>query len=315
MKTPREAPAYRRLQEFVARLARSPWLVFALAALVLVALAFGDEALARSGGSGGGGGFSRSSGGGGGFSGGSSYGGSRGFGGGFGFYGCYFMNFQTLMIIFVVIAAVGIVKRIMARAKDKARVYRIRVGIADPGPRPWDELETVVRRSSFDSPESLATFVRNVALYLRRKGDRANHAAIVTSSKLGPADAEREFQALATDARSVFNREVLRVDGRGRALESKREAERKDELTDEDGDFGINEFFVVTLVVGVDAGQPPLPQKISSREDLRATLERLSGLSAPAVLAAEVAWTPAAESDIMTTDEVLTLFPELSELG
>ncbi len=294
------------------RASRWPWTAILLVALILGGLLV-DEALARSGGSGGGGGFSRG-GGGGGFSGGGGRG-SFGGGGGFGFYGCYFMSPTTIMLIFGVIMVAAVVQWFAKRMKDKARVYRIRFGIGNPGPRPWDELETVVRRSSFDSPEGLAGFVRNVALYLKRKGDRVNHAAVQSSDKLGFEAAEQQFRGLATDARAAFNREVLRVEGRGKALESKREAERKDELTDEDGDFGINEFFVVTLVVGVDAQAPKLPQKISTREDLKLTLELLGGLSAPSVMAAEVVWTPAAESDILTADEVLALFPELGEIG
>jgi uncharacterized membrane protein len=291
------------------RVANWPWAAILLGLVVAVGL-LADEALARSGGSGGGGSFSRG-GGSGGYSGGS----GGGFGGGFGFFGCYFMSPTTLMLIFGVIMVAAVVQWIAKRAKNKARVYRIRFGIGKPGPRPWEELETVVRRSSFDSPEGLAGFVRNVALYLKRKGDRVNHAAVHAAGKLGFEAAEQQFRGLATDARAAFNREVLRVEGRGKALESKREADRKDELTDEDGDFGINEFFVVTLVVGVDAQVPRLPEKISSREDLKLTLELLGGLSAPAVMAAEVVWTPAAESDILTADEVLTLFPELSEIG
>ena len=135
------------------------------------------------------------------------------------------------------------------------------------------------------------------------------------TSAVAPAIAEQKFRALTTDARATFDREVLRVEGRQRAIENKREAKRKDDLTDEDGDFGINEFFVVTLVVGLDNNVPELSEKIGSREDLRFTLERLGGVSAPFVLAAEVVWTPAAESDIMTSEEVWVTFPDLMEIG
>ena len=203
----------------------------------------------------------------------------------------------------------------MNRSKDKARVYRIRFGIGQPGERPWEELEAIVRRASFDSPEQLATFVRNVALYLRRKGDKVTHASLIGTGKIGPAEAEQKFQSLTTEARSTFEREVLRVEGGRRgAIENQREKKSKDGLTDEDGDFGINEFFVVTLVVGVDNNVPQLPEKIASPEDLKLALERLGGLSAPYVLAAEVVWTPAAESDILPAEETMMTFPDLMEL-
>lgn len=304
-------------RSILARMADWPWatILFALFTVTLMAV-FADEAIARSGGSGGGGGFSRG-GGGGGFSGGGGgfRGGGGGFGGGGGIMFCGYMNPQTLMVLFFVMAVMALVQWAKNRAKDKARVYRLRFAIGNPGERPWEELESIVRRSSFDSPDGLATYVRNVALYLRRRADKITHASLLASGKVNPGEAEQKFHQLTTEARSTYNREVLRVEGRMKAIEEKREAAKKDELTDEDGDFGINEFFVVTMVVGVDNNVPELPEKITSAQDMKFTLERLGGLSAPFVLAAEVVWTPAAESDILPAEETMMTFPDLMELG
>lgn len=290
------------------RVAAWPWatILFSLF-IVSMMVVFADEALARSGGSGGGGGFSR--GGGGGFG-----GGGGGFGGGGGIMFCGYMSPQTIMLLFLVMAVVSLVQWAMKKGKDKARVYRVRFGIGSPGERPWEELEAIVRRSSFDSPGELATFVRNVALYLRRRADKVTHTSILGTGKVNPGEAEQKFQTLTSEARATFNREVLRVEGRMKAIEEKREVATKDALTDEDGDFGINEFFVVTLIVGLDNSVPELPAHIASAEDLRLALERIGGLSAPSVLAAEVVWTPAAQSDILTADEIMTTFPDLMEI-
>ena len=298
-----------RPPRLLARIGNWPWatILFSLF-IVSMMVVFADEAIARSGGSGGGGGFSR-----GGGSGGGGFGGG-GFGGG-GVMFCGYMNPTTIMLLLFVFAVMSLVRWALNRAKDKARVYRVRFALSSPGERPWEELESLVRRANFDSPDGLAAFVRNVTLYLRRKGDKVTHASITNTGKVAPAIAEQKFRALTTDARATFDREVLRVEGRQRAIENKREAKRKDDLTDEDGDFGINEFFVVTLVVGLDNNVPELSEKIGSREDLRFTLERLGGVSAPFVLAAEVVWTPAAESDIMTSEEVWVTFPDLMEIG
>ncbi|MFO0747663.1 MAG: DUF1517 domain-containing protein [Myxococcota bacterium] len=202
------------------------------------------------------------------------------------------------------------------RNKDKAFVYRLRFGMGNPGIRPWDELETMVRRADFGSPDGLATFVRDVALYLRRRSDKVPASILGTKSSLPPSEAESKFDALASEARAAFDREVLRIEGRGqKAIENLREAKKKDDLTDEDGDFGVNEMFVVTLVVGVDASVPLFPERISGVEDLQAVLAALSGLSTPLVLKAEVVWSPAAESDIMTQDDILRFYPDLAEVG
>jgi uncharacterized membrane protein len=288
-------------------MANWPWAGILFGAfMVAMMVVFADDALARSGGSGGGGGFR---GGGGGFR-----GGGGGFGGGGGLFFCGYMSPQTIMVLFFVMAVAALVQWALKRAKDKARVYRLRFGIGTPGERPWEELEAIVRRSSFDSPDQLAAYVRNVALYLRRKSNKITQASILSSGKIEPGRAEQTFQSLTTEARASFEREVLRYDGPTKAIENKREAKLEDELTDEDGDFGINEFFVVTLVVGVDNNVPELPERIASPEDLRFALERLGGMSAPWVLAAEVIWTPAAESDILPAEETMMTFPDLMEL-
>ena len=295
----------------IQRVANWPWATILFSLFLITAMVvFADEAIARSGGSGGGGGFSR----GGGSSGGGGFGGGGGGFGGGGIMFCGYMSPQTIMVMFFLFAVMALVRWAMSRSKDKARVYRIRFGIGQPGERPWEELEGIVRRSSFDSPDQLAVFVRNIALYVRRKGDKVTHASLIGTGKIGPADAEQKFQSLTTEARATFDREVLRVEGNRKAIENTREKKSKDGLTDEDGDFGINEFFVVTLVVGVDNNVPALPEKIASPEDLKFALERLGGLSAPYVLAAEVVWTPASESDILPAEETMMTFPDLMEL-
>lgn len=297
---------YPQIHSLLRRMANWPWAGILFAAFMLAMMVvFADEAIARSGGSGGG--FR-------GFRGGGGGGGGGRFGGG-GFFFCGYMSPQTLMIIVFIMAVASLVQWAMKRSKDKARIYRVRFGISDPGDRPWEELEAIVRRSSFDTPDQLAAYVRNVALYLRRRSNKITHASLLASGKIASNQAEQSFQSLTTEARATFEREVLRVEGPNRAIENKREAKRQDGgLTDEDGTFGINEFFVVTMVIGVDNNVPELPERIASPSDMQAVFERLGGLSAPFVIAAEVIWTPAAESDIMTGEELLTTFPDLMEL-
>jgi len=295
------------------RIRQWPWGTIVVVAIVLGVVALSaSEALARSGGSGGGGGFSR--GGGGGFGGGGGgFGGGRGGGG---FFFCGYINPTVLIIAVVALVVISLIQKASQAARDKARVYRLRFGMGDPGVKPWEELERHVSAADFTSPDGLAAFARNTALYLRRKAGKVSHASITGTPKIAPSEAESKFEALASEARASFDREVLRIEGKGRkAIENKREADRKDALTDEDGDFGVNEMFVVTLVLGVDQAVPEFPSHIASADDLRNVLERLSSLSAPTVLKVEVVWSPAAESDIMTQEDLLQFYPDLQQVG
>jgi uncharacterized membrane protein len=304
------------------RLAAWPWgAILLVAAVVGVSLLVAEsDASARSGGSGGG---ARFGGGGGGFSGGggggrSWGGGGGGYGYGFGYGGC-FLSPELVIMLIVVAVVMAVVQAIRAKAGAlRANVYRIRFALDWRRPKPWEDLERVVERAErvdLHTPAGLAFLARETALYLGRQRDAVSHASIDATPKplLAPA-AEAEFNRLTTEARAFFNREVVRIDAKGKATE-KREVKGKDELTDEDGDFGVNEVFLVTLVVGVDKSVPALPEKIRTADDVRLVIERLGGLAAPMVLAAEVVWTPAAESDILSRDELFATYPDLAEVA
>lgn len=75
---------------------------------------------------------------------------------------------------------------------------------------------------------------------------------------------------------------------------------------------GVDELLVVTLVVASEQALS-LPS-IRSPEDLRTALQALGGISASQVLAMELLWTPQAENDYFTRDEVISDYPGLVPL-
>jgi uncharacterized membrane protein len=294
----------------IERLARVPWpAVVAVLVAALVLFVFAEEAMARSGGSGGG---MRFRGGGGGFSGGRSGGGFGG--GGFHVYGCFYVPFELIIAVLVIMVVMSIIANMKKKAAEASRVYRVRFAVEMPGDKPWEELEALVRRATFASNDGLAGLCRDAAMYCRKRIDRITHAALAAEpKKLSPDEAEAKFLAFARDARGFFNREVLRVEAAG-VTEKTREAATIDELHDEDGDFGINEYFLVTIIVALRGKGPELPLPIATHQDVDTALARLAGVSGDEVLACEVVWTPAAKSDILTSDNLLESFPDLGRL-
>jgi uncharacterized membrane protein len=303
------------------RLARLPWPLILTIALAFVAVALlADEALARSGGSSGGSRF-RSSSGGGGFSGGghSSYSGGRSYGGGFFFFGGGGLSgstiFATLVILVVVMAISSAIKNAKKKAAESSRIYRLRFAMEMPGDKPWEALEQVIRNARRGHGDGLAQQCREVALFLRRHRDKVTHACIAgDGARLGIDAAEQKFLSMTSEARSVFNREVLRIEDGGQVREAKREAEGGDGLHDEDGDFGINEFFAVTLVLALRGARSELPTPLSTQADADTMLARLAGVTEDEMVACEIIWEPAAESDILTADDMLVTYPELGRL-
>lgn len=74
-------------------------------------------------------------------------------------------------------------------------------------------------------------------------------------------------------------------------------------------DQGPGEYIVVTLLV---AGQGDLKlPKVNSSDDMRLALQQLGGVASDRLLALEVLWTPQAEGDVLTSDDLLVEYPTL----
>ena len=65
----------------------------------------------------------------------------------------------------------------------------------------------------------------------------------------------------------------------------------------------------MTVLVGAE-GKLELPS-INSSEDMRRALQQIGGISSDRLLAIEVLWTPQAEGDSLTTDDLLAGYPNL----
>lgn len=74
-----------------------------------------------------------------------------------------------------------------------------------------------------------------------------------------------------------------------------------------------DELIVVTLLVATSSGVE-LPAKINSLADLKQALQALGGVQQDQVLGVELLWTPQAEGDYYTKEEVITDYPNLRQL-
>jgi uncharacterized membrane protein len=63
------------------------------------------------------------------------------------------------------------------------------------------------------------------------------------------------------------------------------------------------------LLVGTE-GKLNLPT-VNSSNDLRQALQQLGGVPSDRLLALEVLWTPQAEGDVLTSEDVLVQYPNL----
>lgn len=295
---------------------------------VALDLAAPQVAEARSGGSGGG--FRRSFSGGGGSRGGS----SRGFGGGGGYSGggrgsglgtymiLRFLLTPAGMVVVAIAAVFFFVIPAIKNAAERKRqaklqaisVGRIQIGfdaLSTIGLR--DRIEGIVREADVGSAMGIWRMGQRVVENVLTQLDNVKYAGFAEDKERPPEEGEASFIALTNDARKMFEREIMRRDGTGLKL-TQRNSDKATELLDEDGDFGIAEYFVVTLIMAAQAGPIGLPEKLGPTEDVENALRAMMAVGSDRHIGFEVVWTPAAESDIMTRDELLTDYPQLAPL-
>ena len=187
-----------------------------------------------------------------------------------------------------------------ASSNPKVSVAQVQVGLLANARDLQRELDKLARTADTGSASGRALVLQEATLALLRHPEYWVYGSTV--SQQTPLDsAEAKFNQLALSERSKFSEETLsNVDSQ------LRQAERRGELVKQDQS---SEYIVVTLVVGVE-GKLDLPT-INGSDDLNQALRQIGGIGSDRLLAIEVLWTPQAEGDTLTTDDILANYPNL----
>ena len=258
--------------------------------------------------SGGGGGYS---GGGGGYSGGSwSSGGSYGGGGS--------MSLEGLVVLIVFMVIIHFVSHAFQRnaqahmrddepSWDRIDVSALMLAIDWRSRRFVQEaLMRMAQRGDTQTPAGLAALARETALVLRRAETAWLYAGIINSAPSDPSSAEALFRRIANDARSRFRHELIRS--------HEGVTQRKDapgtRVKAEEGE-GI---VVVTFLVAAKRALLDI-HDIRDANAIRQLLQQVIALDAWGLAAMEVIWSPAEETDRMSSAELEVLYPELRRIA
>jgi len=189
-------------------------------------------------------------------------------------------------------------------------VARVQVGLLAEARELQADLDRIARKADTGSSAGLAQVLQETSLALLRHPEYWAYAAS-TEQKVRLATAETEFNRMLLSERSKFSQETLvNVNNQIKqvsAAGSLAVAEKAGDLANLSEAPG--EYIVVTLLVGVQ-GDLNLP-KINNTEDLRQALQRLGGVASDRLLALEVLWTPQAEGEVLTSDDLLVEYPNL----
>ncbi|MBD1931635.1 MULTISPECIES: DUF1517 domain-containing protein [Cyanophyceae] len=196
----------------------------------------------------------------------------------------------------------------LSYSNPKVSVARVQVGLLSEARSLQKELDQLARTADTSSAEGRAQVLQESTLALLRHPEYWVYGA-GESQQTALQAAEAKFNQLALGERSKFTEETLsNVNNQLRAAAPKASlpgtAAGGELMTQDPG-----EYLVVTMVVGVE-GNLELP-KINSTDDLRQALRQIGGISSDRLLAVEVLWTPQAEGDTLTTDDLLAEYPDL----
>ncbi|MGI8500559.1 MAG: DUF1517 domain-containing protein [Hassallia sp.] len=311
--------------------------LFVLSLVFTLALGHADQALARgSGGRIGGGSFrapssrtySPPSGGyGGGYGGGYSRGYYPG-GGGFGFpFLIPFFGigggFGGLFTILIFLAIGNFMLQAFRRAtggettedtdyssNSNVSVTRLQVAMLAQARDLQPELNRIAETADTNSPEGRAEILQEASLALLRHPEYWVYAGGDTQqARLNSAEAQ--FNRLALAERSKFSEETL-----SNVNNQLKEATPKNALPGADVDNptdlitqGPGEYIIVTLLAAT-LGKFEIPP-VNNVEELRQALRQIGSIPSDKLLAIEVLWTPQAEGDTLTSDDLLAEYADL----
>ncbi|MDP5339401.1 MAG: DUF1517 domain-containing protein [Nodularia sp. (in: cyanobacteria)] len=190
-------------------------------------------------------------------------------------------------------------------------VTRLQVGLLAQARGLQTELNKIAESADTNSPEGRAEVLQEASLALLRHPEYWVYGGGGTQQvKLNAA--EGQFNRLSLAERSKFSEETLsNVNNQLKAALKKEALPTADQLDNPTQliSEGPGEYLIVTLLAAT-LGKFEIPQ-INSADDLRQALRRIGGIPGEQLLAIEVLWTPQAEGDTLTSDDILAEYTDL----
>ncbi|HBL12363.1 MAG TPA: hypothetical protein DD379_13325 [Cyanobacteria bacterium UBA11162] len=247
-----------------------------------------------------------------------------GYGGGFGFpfllpffgFGGGFGGLFSILIFIAIANFLVRSFRSIGQSEDnqslgysnpKVSVGRVQVGLLAQARSLQTELNELARTANTDSATGRAQVLQESTLALLRHPEYWVYGS-ATSQQTTMETAEAKFNQFSLAERSKFTEETL-----WNYAGKLRQSDLKDTASDSRGELvkteAPGEYIIVTIITGVE-GKLDLPT-INSSDDLRQALRQIGGISSDRLLAVEVLWTPQAEGDTLTSDDLLAEYPDL----
>ncbi|MGJ5672389.1 MAG: DUF1517 domain-containing protein [Nostochopsis sp.] len=190
-------------------------------------------------------------------------------------------------------------------------ISQLQVGLLANARSLQPELNYIAETADTNSSQGRTEVLQEASLALLRHPEYWIYAGGGTQQARLNA-AESTFNRLTLAERSKFNEETLsNVNNQLKAATRKETLPSADELDNPTRLIteGPGEYIIVTLLAAT-LGKFEIPQ-INNADDLRQALRQIGSIPGEQLLAFEVLWTPQAQGDVLTSEDVLTQYPEL----
>jgi len=186
-------------------------------------------------------------------------------------------------------------------------IAQIQVGLLADARSVQSKLDQLAETVNADTATGRMHLLQETSLELLRHPEYWTYGKTGTQqTKLDRAEAV--FNQLSLNERGKFTTETLsKVNNQLRQADSNAVLNSTGELATAEQDRP--EYIIVTLLVAATRSLE-LP-KINGESDLRQALQTLGSLDASAIVAIEAIWTPQANGDALTTDDILAYYPDL----
>lgn len=245
------------------------------------------------------------------------YGGGYGGGGGFFFFPSPWLFFGgggSFFTLLIMLAVASFLFQSFRRAtggdetgmaSPVVSVAKLQVGLLAEARDLQADLDRIALRANTNTSAGLAQVLQETTLALLRHPEYWVYGGSESKQSRMQA-AEAEFNRLALAERSKVSAETLSNVG---GQVKQKDASSIVAAPEAGLAAAPGEYIVVTLVVGAQ-GKLDLPV-INSADDVRKALSSMGAISSDRLLALEVLWTPQAEGDVLTSDDMLTDYPTL----
>ncbi|MBD2741655.1 DUF1517 domain-containing protein [Coleofasciculus sp. FACHB-1120] len=187
---------------------------------------------------------------------------------------------------------------------DTVTVSKIQVALLAQARSIQSHLTELSLNVDTDTSEGLMQLLQESALALLRSPENWTHVLASSQTVKSREDAEAIFNQVSIQERSKFSAETLtNVGGRVR--------QQKPVMPSLDDDPAA--YIVVTLLVGT-ADDKPLFEEIRTAEALKSALEKVASISPDYLMVFELLWSPQAETDSLTYDELLTEYTDMVQI-